>query len=204
MIKHDKLQELTDRLYKEGLSKGKQDADAMLAKAREEAAAIVADAKAEAERVLAQAVKESEELKVKAEGDLKISSAQALAAVREKIENVIEFKCIKAPVSDALAEKEFVQSLIKTVVGAFNPADNAKPLEIILPQEMKEELDSFITGGIAKECAGLEVKFERDFSRGFKVSRKDSGFFIDFTDDSFGKIISQYLRPKTRKLLFGE
>lgn len=205
MIKHDKLQELTDKLYKEGLSKGRQDADAMVAKAREEAAAIVADAKAEAERVLAQARKESEELKVKAEGDLKISSAQALAAVKEKIENVIEFKCIKAPVADALAEKEFVQSLIKTVVGAFNPAENAKPLEIILPQEMKEELDSFITGEIAKECgAGIEVKYERDFSHGFKVSRKDSGFFIDFTDDSFGKIISQYLRPKTRKLLFGE
>ena len=37
----NKLQELTDRLYNEGLSKGKQEADQLLANAREEARQIV-------------------------------------------------------------------------------------------------------------------------------------------------------------------
>ena len=38
----DKLQELTDRLYNEGLSKGKQDGEALLKKAHGEADRIVA------------------------------------------------------------------------------------------------------------------------------------------------------------------
>ena len=42
----DKLQELTDRLYNEGLSKGKQEGEELLRKAHEEAEGIVAEAKA--------------------------------------------------------------------------------------------------------------------------------------------------------------
>ena len=56
----DKLQELTDRLYNEGLSKGKQEGEELLQKAHAEADHIVADAKAEAERIIAQANKEAE------------------------------------------------------------------------------------------------------------------------------------------------
>ena len=44
----NKLQELTDKLYNEGLSKGKTEGEAFLAKAREEAASIVAAAEKEA------------------------------------------------------------------------------------------------------------------------------------------------------------
>ena len=45
----DKLQELTDRLYAEGLSKGKQEGEALLEKARQEADDIISQAKAEAD-----------------------------------------------------------------------------------------------------------------------------------------------------------
>ena len=44
----DKLQELTDRLYNEGLSKGKHDGEELVQKAQAEADRIVAYAKAEA------------------------------------------------------------------------------------------------------------------------------------------------------------
>ena len=43
----DKLQELTDRLYEEGLSKGRQEAEELLAKARAEAKEIVEKSSAE-------------------------------------------------------------------------------------------------------------------------------------------------------------
>ena len=37
----NKLQELTDRLYREGLSKGKEEGEALVAKAEEKAAGII-------------------------------------------------------------------------------------------------------------------------------------------------------------------
>ena len=48
----NKLQELTDKLYNEGLSKGKQEGEEILAKAKVQAEEIIAKAKAEAEAKL--------------------------------------------------------------------------------------------------------------------------------------------------------
>ena len=51
----NKLQELTDKLYKEGLSKGKEEGEAILAKANEKAAEIIEEAKKQAESILKKA-----------------------------------------------------------------------------------------------------------------------------------------------------
>ena len=61
----NKLQELTDRLYNEGLSKGKQEGEELLAKAKVQAEEIVAKAQAEAVQIVAAAQKQAEELKTK-------------------------------------------------------------------------------------------------------------------------------------------
>ena len=51
----NKLKELTDRLYGEGLEKGRVEADRLVADAKEQAAKILADAQAEATRIVKQA-----------------------------------------------------------------------------------------------------------------------------------------------------
>ena len=48
-MENNKLQELTRKLYNDGLEKGRAEADALVAEARQQAAAIVAEAKAAAE-----------------------------------------------------------------------------------------------------------------------------------------------------------
>ena len=56
----NKLQELTDRLYAEGLSKGKQEGEELVQKAKAEAEQIVNQAKAEAARIVAEASKQGQ------------------------------------------------------------------------------------------------------------------------------------------------
>ncbi len=51
----NKLQELTDKLYKEGLSKGKEEGDAILAEASKKAEEIIGEAKRKAEEILKKA-----------------------------------------------------------------------------------------------------------------------------------------------------
>ena len=67
----NKLQELTDKLYNEGLSKGKQEGEELVAKARKEAEQIVAKAKEQAEQIVAQAEQKAAELGTKTERDIK-------------------------------------------------------------------------------------------------------------------------------------
>ena len=94
----DKLQELTQKLYNEGLSKGKEEGEALLAKAREESADIVKKAKEEAEAILEKARKDAEDYKIKMEGDVKMASTQALQATRENLEKLIVAEAVDKPV----------------------------------------------------------------------------------------------------------
>ena len=81
----NKLQELTDRLYEEGLSKGRQEADALLEKARKEAQDIVAQAREEAEAIRADAEKRAVKIRNMVQGDIKMASTQTIAALKQHI-----------------------------------------------------------------------------------------------------------------------
>ena len=200
----NKLQELTDKLYNEGLAKGKQDAEDLLAKAREEAARIVEDAKVQAAKIISNAVKQAEDIQTRTEGDLKMASTQALAALRQQISNMVETRAVGSKVNEALADKAFVGKLIATVAGAFKADGSAASLDVILPEDMKAGLQDFLAKNIDKELAGsLSFGFSDDFAGGFRIAPKDGGYYLDFTDESFRDLIGDYLRPATAKILFG-
>ena len=55
LMENAKLKELTERLYGEGLEKGRAEADRLVAEAQASAAKILAEAKAEAAKIVKQA-----------------------------------------------------------------------------------------------------------------------------------------------------
>lgn len=200
----NKLQELTDKLYNEGLSKGKQEAEQMKANAKNEAAQIIAQAKEQAQEILAKAQSEAAELKSKTENDVKMASLQAFTAVKQQIENVIVAKTL-APAKAAASETEFLKEIIKSIVSAFNPNNSdSVALDIILPAEKQAELEQFAKEQLSKICsAGVDVQFSKGVQGGFKIAPKGEGYMLSFTDKDFENIIAEYLRPKTKELLFG-
>lgn len=200
----NKLQQLTDKLYNEGLSKGKKEAEQILNKAKTEAENILNNAKEEGKAIIAEAQKRGEELKLKTESDIKMAASQALAAVKEQIATSVKLAMVSKPIGAALSDVEFTKTLIKSVIEAYKPGKESCDLELVLPEKIKGEIDSFIKGELSKICSnGLSISYEHALSGGFKLSPKGSGYYIDFSDEAFGKLISEYLRPKTKKLLFG-
>ena len=201
----NKLQELTDKLYNEGLSKGKQDAEAMLSKAQAEAADIVAKAQAEAERIVAQANKEAEELRTKVMADVKMAATQSIAVTKQEIEKMVVTRTAAEGVKANMGNAAFVKELILSVVKAFNP-QNASPvdLSLILPESLKAEVEPFVKNEIASQFkAEVKVDYSKKMNGGFKVAPKNGGYVLQFTDEEFQNLIANYLRPATKKILFG-
>ena len=202
----NKLQELTDKLYNEGLSKGKQEGEAILNEARARAEDIIAKANAEAAKILADAGKEAEELKTKVTGDLKMAASQSLAATRQEIENLLISKVADKDITDTLTSAEFVKQAVMAVAKAFNP-DSSEPAElsVILPESLKKEVEPFLRKELASVLnAKAEAGFSRKINGGFTIGPKGEGWFVSFTDETFKELISEYLRPATKKILFGE
>lgn len=202
----DKLQELMDKLYNDGLSKGRKEADELVAKASREAEEILSDARDKAAKILSRAEQEAGDIRSRIANDIRMASAQSLSATRQAIENAVVAGAIDANVGKAMSDTDFVKSLITTVVKAFNAsAPESVPLEVILPASMQKELqDAFaaeVHGNLAK---GSEVKFVKGMSEGFRIGPKEGGYLVGFTAEDFNALLGSYLRPSTRKLLFGE
>ena len=199
----NKLQELTDKLYKDGLSKGKQEGEEILAKAKVQAEEIVAKAQADAAAIIAAANKEAEDLKTKVNGDLKMAASQSVAATKQDIETLIVAKMTETEVKKALTSAEFVKEVILAVAKGFN-TEEPTDLELVLPESLKAELEPFVKNEMTKVLnAGVQASFTKKVAGGFTIGPKNGGYFISFTEETFNALISEYLRPATKKILFG-
>jgi len=199
----NKLQELTERLYNEGLSKGKEEGAQILENARKEAAAIIAAAKEEAKAVAEAAEKDAADLKSKAESDIKMASAQSLQATKKDIENILLSGIIGPKVDAALSSPDFIKDIIKAVAEKFS-SEQMSDLDIVLPESLKGQVEAFVTGELSEAIGtGVKADFSKKIAGGFTIGPKDGGYFISLTDETFKDLICEYLRPVTKKLLFG-
>ena len=199
----NKLQELTDKLYNEGLSKGKQEGEELLAKAKVQADDIITKAQAEAERILAAAQKQAEEIKTKTASDVKMAASQSIAATKKDIETLIVGKMTGEAVKKALSSADCIKELIQAVAEKFT-TEGPVDLNLVLPESLKNDLEPFATKELAKILgAGVEASFSKKVAGGFQIGPKDGGYFVSFTEETFNQLISEYLRPATKKLLFG-
>ncbi len=199
----NKLQELTDKLYNEGLSKGKQEGEELLAKAKVQADEMIAKAQAEADRIVAAAQKQADEIKTKTASDIRMASAQSIAATKKDIETLIVGKMTDEAVKKNLSTPDFVKDLIKAVAEKFT-TEGPVDLALILPESLQKDLEPFVNKELATILkSNVEASFSKKVAGGFQIGPKDGGYFVSFTEETFSQLISEYLRPTTKKLLFG-
>lgn len=198
------MQELTDKLYNEGLSKGKADGEALLAQAKEKAAAIVEDAKKEAADIIAKAKKDAQELSVKVSNDIKMASSQSIQATKNDLEHLVISKAVDSKVDAALSSADYIKGIITAVAQKFSSEESAD-LSLVLPESMKKELEPFVKKELGEILGkGVDASFSKKIAGGFKIGPKDGGYFISLTDETLKSLISEYMRPATKKFLFGE
>ncbi|MBP5558735.1 MAG: hypothetical protein J6X71_03105 [Bacteroidales bacterium] len=197
----NKLQELTDQLYNQGLAKGREEGGRILSEARAQADSILAAAREQAAGIVADAEKSAADLKVKAEADVRMASAQALQATRSDIENLV---LAKISSQNATADPEFLKEIILKVAERFS-ATEGTDIALVLPESMKNQLEPWVASSLSKALgATVQASFSKKIAGGFTIGPKDGSYFVSMTDKTFDALICEYLRPVTRKLLFGE
>ncbi len=199
----NKLQELTDKLYNDGLSKGKAEGERLLEEARNQAGEIVAKARKEAEDIVSEARRQADDYSQKVTSDLKMAAAQSFQATKSDIENLIIGKFAGEEMKATLSSADFVKQFLQAVAEKFNP-DDTSDLSVVLPASLQDELEPFVKGQLAKVLGkGVNASFSKKISGGFTIGPKDGGYFINMTDETFKELITEYLRPVTKRLLFG-
>jgi V/A-type H+-transporting ATPase subunit E len=200
-MENKKLQELTEKLYAEGLSKGREEAEKMVADAEAKAAKLVAQAQQEAAEIVKAAEAKAAELKKNNETEMVLATRQVVAALKENITNLVVAKSVEPSVHAALIDVEFVKEMLLGIARGWNGERVA--LEAILPAEMKARFDSEAEAAVKALLAeGVEVGYSERVKSGFKVAPKDGGYYISFTEEDFSALLAEYLKEKVTKMLY--
>jgi V/A-type H+-transporting ATPase subunit E len=200
----NKLQELTQKLYNEGVEKANEEADKILAEAKSEADKLKQDAEKDAQKIIADAEQKSAEIKKNVDAELNLAAKQTIRTVKQQITDMIVSKVINEPVKKAFDDVKFVKEIIETVVKNWDPQKNETiDLSVLLPADLEKEFAKFFNAKSGKELnANLELSFSDTIKGGFKVGPADGSYKISFSEEDFENFFKSYLRPKTIELLY--
>lgn len=200
----NKLQELTKKLYDEGLSKGRQDADTLLAEAQQKAKKIVADAEHQAEQAKRTAEKNADDLHRQTLAELGMAGKQMVGQLKGEIADMVVARSAKDAVKQALLDGNFIKELLLAVASNWKGSSSEKvSLVAMLPADREKELGQALEGSVREQIGdGLELVYSDGVKSGFRIAPKNGGYYIDFSDDSFYALLGEYLRPKVKEILF--
>ena len=194
----EKIQELTDKIRREGVEKGQEEAARIIAEAKEQAAKIVADAKAQAEAIGQQAKKAATELDQNTKSELKLYMGQALNALKSEITNVVTDKVIGQSVKTLTGDKNFLGQFTVALATEW-----AKKQDIVIGAEDAEALKTYFARE-AKALLDKGVKIEKVNGKQtlFTVQPADGSYRVDFGKEELESFFKNFLRPQLIEMLF--
>jgi V/A-type H+-transporting ATPase subunit E len=203
------LQELIDKIKKDGIES-----------ASEEAARIKAEAEHEAARIVEAARKEAADLVARGKTDAERSEKAGVAALEQASRNLVlafkgEIEALLAKIVAARVEAAYgddaLKAIIPTVVknwagagtgAATGAAAGADSLDLILGEESLGKLRAYFSNELAAELAkGVELKSDRNLGAGFHIANKDGSAYYDFSAESVAELLSAYLNPRLSEIL---
>lgn len=194
----NKIQELTDKIYREGVEKGNEEAHRLICEAQEKAQAIITEANKEADEIIAKAKKSSDELMENTKSELKLFAGQALNALKTEVVNLLTNQTIDEAIKGFTSDKEYLNKFIVSLAKQWSANE-----PIVISVKDAEELTKYFSKN-AKELLDKGVKIES--SKGIKVlftiSPADGSYKVNFGEEEFENYFKEFLRPQLVKMLF--
>lgn len=196
----NKIQELTEKIYREGVEKGNEEAKNIIEEAKSKEEAILNDAQKKADKIIADAQKKAAELKKNTEAELKLFGRQTVDALKTEIANLITGEIATSSVKAAFADKDFTQKLILHLVDNFSGNDN-----FIVQLKDADGLKKYMEAN-TKGLLNNKIKIEQvnDIKTSFVIQPEDGSYKISFGEEEFISYFKEFLRPQLVELLFNK
>ncbi len=194
----NKIQELTDKIYREGVEKGNVEAQKLIEKAQEDAKKIVEDAHKEAETILVNARKAAGELAENTKSELKLFAGQAINALKSEIATLVTNQLVDADVKAFAANKDFLNAFIVALASKWSENE-----PIVIGAADAESLKKYFVAK-AKSLLDKGIKIEQvnGTKTLFTVSPADGSYKVNFGEEEFMNYFKEFLRPQLVEMLF--
>lgn len=193
-----KIQELTDKIYREGVEKGNEEAGRIIAQAKAEEQNILQSAREEAEEIVAQARKEAAEWKKNTVSELKMFASQAVEALKSEVTNLITGKVVSDNVKAASTDADFMKKMMLEIAREW-----AKNGAISIQTSDAKELTSYFQANAVDLLnQGVTIEEVNGRKTSFSIAPADGSYKISFGEEEFITYFKEFLRPQLIDILF--
>ncbi|MCL2762523.1 MAG: V-type ATP synthase subunit E [Treponema sp.] len=193
------VQELIDKIKKDGIDS-----------ASEEAARLKHEAETEAAQLIEAAKKEAADIMAKGKQDAQRSEKAGVAALEQASRNLLlafkgEVQALLDTIVLAELGKAYNDDILKTVLPemlkSWSP-QTMNSLAVLVPEASLGKIQTFFKAKLAAELKkGLELKPDRKLVTGFRITKKDGSAYYDFSADAVAELLSSYLNPRLSEIL---
>ncbi len=197
----DELQALLERLDKEGVRKGEEERERLVAQAQEEAAQILAQAREKAQAMVSQAESECQTLRQKAEDSIRQSGRQVLLQVRQELKERVEGAV------RLLLKSQLKPGVVGGIVGQLcqgylREEGRQGNLTVLVPEASWKELEEAVRATLGAELLKrVSLKPDKRLAGGFQLSLQGEQVLYDFTDEALAEAIAAHLSPALGALI---
>lgn len=184
------IQDLLDKINKEGVDEALQKKEEIIAKANEEADKIIKDAKAKADEIVKEANGEAEKLVKQGESSLEQAARNIRLSIKNELNDMFA-KTLNDSLKKSLSSSDYTE-IIKTAIAGVSDANK------------KVELSDKLYEGIASSVfSSLGVSSEKNSTlrSGFKLSVNNGKAYYDFTDEELTALLVPYLSEGLNRIV---
>jgi V/A-type H+-transporting ATPase subunit E len=194
----DKIQELTSKIYEEGIIKGNQDADRIREDAQNFYNHKIKEAEDQAQQIIHKAEEQAAELSKNTKSELQLFARQAVDALKTEIVNLLADKIAVSSIEKAFETKDFMHKLLLSFVQQM-----AKDEQITVSGEDAVEFKTYVENN-AREILNnnLIIKEVKGMLAEFIIEPKDGSFKIYFGEEEFLNYFKTFLRPQLVEMFF--
>jgi V/A-type H+-transporting ATPase subunit E len=191
------VQELIDKIKKDGIETASQEASRIKADAEVEARRIVEAAKKEADEIIEHGKQDAERFEKAGVAALEQASRNLILAFKDEIQSLLD-KLVSAQVA-ADYNDDVLKAALPDLLKAWAKNDN---IAVIVPEPELSKFQAFFNEKLTTELwKGVELRSNRKLSSGFHISNKEGSIYYDFSAEAVASLLSAYLNPKLAEIL---
>ena len=199
----DSIEKFVDRLQRDGVEVGRQEADRIRGEAQRQAQDLIRDAEQRVAALIRDAEAECSRMRERTETELQLAVRDAVRRLQQTLSNILQ-SALANGVEEQLSDPDFLQRLLSDVVDQFVQADfkGADTITINVSEPMQRQL---VQRGIQELCRNAESSGKTVDLRGTLVNAgfeyKVNNGTVEVTAESIVEVLGDLVGPVLRETL---
>ena len=194
------LQELIDKIKKDGIANAESEAQKIIAEAEKKAQSIITDAEEKSQEIIKNAKAETSKMEKASEEAIIQAGRNMLLSFKDSL--LSELNGLVQAETEKATTKEVLAKLIPETVKAWSKNTQVDELSVLLSEKDLSSLQAAFTNELKAEIEkGLEIKPDKTLSSGFRIGVKNGAAYYDFSAESVAELFAAYLNPKVAALI---